>query len=68
MGQWKAVRLPAFTGELELYDLTQDVGETRNVADEHPDVVAKALAAMQQAHTPSPRWQVKGRPAKRKKL
>jgi arylsulfatase A-like enzyme len=26
---------------LELFDLESDVGETRNVADEHPDIVAK---------------------------
>jgi hypothetical protein len=27
------------SGELELYDLSSDVGETRNLAKEHPDVV-----------------------------
>jgi arylsulfatase A-like enzyme len=29
---------------IELYDLARDVGETKNVADRHPDVVADLLA------------------------
>ena len=41
MGKWKAVRLKHGT-PLELYDLDADVGETRDVAARHPDVVARA--------------------------
>jgi uncharacterized sulfatase len=64
MGKWKAVRQPMFTGSTELYDLSEDIGEENNVAEEHPDVVAKMEAAMQEAHVPSPRWEVKAPKAK----
>jgi arylsulfatase A-like enzyme len=40
MGDWKAVHLRSDT-PLELYNLKEDVGETTNVAGEHPDVVAE---------------------------
>jgi arylsulfatase A-like enzyme len=53
MGQWKGVAQP-FGGEIELYDLTSDIGETRNVAAEHPDIVAKIRAATKESHVPSP--------------
>jgi arylsulfatase len=35
--------------ELELYDLDKDIGETRNVADQHPDVVKRLAALAEQA-------------------
>jgi len=47
-GRWKAVRL----GEnepLEVYDLETDVGETKDVAAEHPDLVGKFEAYMHSA-------------------
>jgi arylsulfatase A-like enzyme len=56
MGHWKGVRQPMLTGDIELYDLRDDVGEQRNVAEQHPDVVARIRAAMEEAHVPSPRW------------
>jgi arylsulfatase A len=34
---------------LELFDLHNDVGETTNVADQHPDVVARLTAAAEKA-------------------
>jgi arylsulfatase A-like enzyme len=34
---------------LALYDLDEDVGETRNVADQHPDIVARLQAAAEGA-------------------
>ncbi len=40
MGKWKALRLKV-GAPLELYDLDADVGETRDVAALHPDVVAR---------------------------
>jgi arylsulfatase A len=39
MGDWKAVR-PSEDQPLELYNLQTDIGETRNIADQHPDIVA----------------------------
>ncbi|MDA2924531.1 arylsulfatase, partial [Acidobacteria bacterium AH-259-L09] len=50
-GHWKAVRKPMFTGEIELYDLGTDVGETHNVADQHPQIVKKIRTIMEEAHT-----------------
>ena len=48
MGTWKAVRL-APEQTVELYNLADDLGESRNVADEHPDVVDRMKAIMRQA-------------------
>lgn len=42
-GDWKLVYRMQ-TGELELYDLSTDLGEQRNLAAEHPEKV-KELAA-----------------------
>ena len=61
MGKWKAVRKPMFTGKIELYDLSADMGEENNIAEEHPEVIAKMQAIMTEAHVPSPRWQVRQR-------
>ena len=41
-------RLHRFFGRFELYDIRNDVGETKNVADGHPEVV-KSLAAKMDA-------------------
>ncbi len=57
MGPWKAVRQPMFTGAIELYNLEEDLGETRDVAAAHPDVVAQVEGIMAVAHVPSPLWQ-----------
>jgi len=48
MGRWKAVRL-APEGPVELYDLADDVGESRDVAEKHPEVVDRMEAIMRQA-------------------
>lgn len=37
--------------EPELYDLENDVGETRDVAAEHPDIVARLLALAEEARS-----------------
>lgn len=39
-GRWKAVRLSE-EAALEIYDLDEDIGETRDVAAQHPDLVQK---------------------------
>ncbi len=57
-GKWKAVRQPMFTGEIELYDLTRDIGETNNVAVKHPKIVAQAADKLNAAHVPDPVWVV----------
>ena len=51
MGKWKAVR-PEPDGELELYNLEEDLGETLDVAGENPDVVARIEALLLEAREP----------------
>jgi arylsulfatase A-like enzyme len=60
MGDWKGVRIPMLTGEIELYDLRTDPGEQHDVAAAHPDVVERIRQIMQEAHVPSPLWKVPG--------
>ena len=63
-GDWKAVRFGIGEGEIELYDLASDLGESRNVALGHPDVVKRMAEFMLMAHRPDPAWVVRGqRPA-----
>jgi arylsulfatase A len=58
MGRWKAVRL-AKDAPLELYDLTADPGEQRNVHDAHHDIVRRMDEYLRTARTDSSRWPVK---------
>ncbi|MCP4888522.1 MAG: arylsulfatase [Planctomycetaceae bacterium] len=63
-GKWKGVRnnvgkSPDST--IELYDLSSDIGETKNLAAQHPDVAKKIEAFMREAHTPSANWSFGGR-------
>jgi arylsulfatase A-like enzyme len=55
---YKAVRL-APGKPLELYNLAEDVAEKRNIAAEHPEVVAKIEEYLRTARTDSPNWPVK---------
>ena len=50
-GHWKAVRLSSGK-TVELYDLSKDIGEQTDVADEHPEVVAQMEAIMEEAAKP----------------
>ncbi len=60
MGDWKGVCKP-FWGEMELYSLKDDLGETRSLQARHPDVVSRIRAAMKASHTPSPLWTISQR-------
>ncbi|MBD3268155.1 sulfatase-like hydrolase/transferase [bacterium] len=56
MGDWKAVQNNVKKnpdGPLELYDLKNDLGETKNIADKHQDVVKACESLMPKAHVPS---------------
>ena len=37
---------------IELYNLKSDLGETRNLAKEHPEILSKLERFMDEAHTP----------------
>ena len=59
MGPWKAVRqnmgkaVDAKRLTTELYNLDDDIGESKDLAAVHPELVAQAEKIMQAAHTPS---------------
>lgn len=55
-GDWVAIRQPMFTGQVLLFNIAEDIAETTDLAAEHPDLVAKAVAYMEQAHTPNSNW------------
>lgn len=46
MGNWKGVGKP---GKLSLYDLSNDISEKNDLAEKHPDIVAKLTGIMQKA-------------------
>ena len=52
MGNWKAVRMNLMKGNLitELYDLSTDIQEQKNIAQKHPDIVAKMESIMKKEH------------------
>jgi arylsulfatase A len=56
MGNWKAVSLDVDNNKLvvtELYDLSNDIGETDNIADANTDIVKKIEGIMKQVHVKS---------------
>lgn len=54
-GDWKLIQQP-FNTPARLYNLKSDLGETTDVAGEHPDLVSKMSQQMDKAYTPSPQW------------
>ncbi len=58
-GKWKAVQLglnKEADPPIELYDVSRDLGEKENVADAHPEEIARAKAIFEEAHVPSDLW------------
>ncbi len=58
LGTWKGIRKRP-RNKMELYDLSTDVGEGKDVADRHPDVVARIEKAMDEAFAPSPAYPIR---------
>lgn len=53
-GDWKAVRYDLLKGgKIQLYNLLEDPGETKNLAKEHPEMVAEFDSLMKASRTPS---------------
>ena len=52
MGDYKAVRLRP-ERDIELYNLANDISESKNIAAQNPDIVAKMAEIMQNGRTPS---------------
>jgi arylsulfatase A-like enzyme len=54
---YKAMR-PAPDKPLKLYDLTKDLPEQHNIADQRPNVIARIEAYLKTARTDSPNWPI----------
>lgn len=55
-GKWKGVRTNLaknLDAPLELYDLSKDIGEKHNIANEHPDIIEKMMKIIAEEHIPS---------------
>ncbi len=50
-GKWKAVR-PTPAAPLELYDLVEDISESRDISAEHPSVLANMEEILEHARVP----------------
>jgi arylsulfatase A-like enzyme len=73
-GFWQAVRLGTYKGvrknrgPMELYDLQADIGEQKNIAGEHADIVGRMEKLMDASRVDSEHWPLKspaGNKAKR---
>lgn len=51
-GDWKVVTFK-LGGKYQLYNLAEDLGEQHDLADQHPDIVARLAALAQAQHTES---------------
>lgn len=66
-GDWKAVQNDMHFQQhlpIELYNLKDDISEKNNLADQHPDIVQKALKIFNEAHIPSEHYVWKNLPQK----
>lgn len=60
-GNWKAVRLNVRKkpdGPIELYDLSRDIGETKNLSDKHPDLIKEMARLMTDSRTVNPMFRL----------
>ena len=63
MGDWKAVRRGLKKNPdapIQLYNLKDDMAESKDVAAENPEVVARIEALMKEAHVPSEQFPLPG--------
>jgi len=63
MGKWKAIQRnlqKSGDSPVLLYNLDKDLGETSNVAKDHPEVLDRMRKIFDEASTPSEIWRFKG--------
>jgi arylsulfatase len=57
LGDWKAIRQNLLKGkgstDIQLFNLAKDIGETTDVAAQHPEIVARVRSIMREQHRPS---------------
>ena len=59
MGDWKGIRLKVKNNPnapIQLFNLKKDIGETNNIAANHPDIIRHITKLFKKAHTPSERF------------
>ena len=59
MGNWKGIRLKVKNNPnapIQLFNLKKDIGETKNIAANHPDIIRRITKLFKKAHTPSERF------------
>jgi arylsulfatase A-like enzyme len=61
-GRWKGLRNERRSAPLELFDLRADAAEERNVAAEHPDIVAKIETRLKAAREGNTNWPLRDTP------
>jgi len=58
MGNFKAIRRPPSRnvpdGKVELYNLQDDLGEMKDIAADHPDIVRRVMGIVEEAHVDPP--------------
>jgi arylsulfatase A-like enzyme len=62
-GPWKIVQYglkPGKEGELQLYKLSEDLSETKNLAEKYPERVEQMRERMEAARVPNPRFPLRG--------
>lgn len=57
LGKWKGIR-EGQGNPIQLYDLSQDIGEEHDLARSHPDIVSQIQQIMEEAVVPSPRYPI----------
>lgn len=57
-GRWKGIRSELLDAPLELYDLQNDIGETKNVAAQNATIVAKIELYLRTARSESRDWPI----------
>jgi arylsulfatase A len=70
MGKWKGVRTGTRKNPdapLKLFNLDKDLGETKDISSEHPEIAKKLMGFIKAAHVDSPQWTTKAKPKKKKK-
>lgn len=58
-GKWKAIQRDLqkpTAGPIQVFDLEKDLAEQHNIADKHPEIVARAKKIFTEAHEPSKLW------------
>ncbi|MFB0947848.1 MAG: sulfatase-like hydrolase/transferase, partial [Spirosomataceae bacterium] len=58
-GSWKAIRRSKNDNKLELYNLSVDIAEANNVAENYPKIATKMAELLKNSRTKSEFWKIK---------